>query len=45
MYVKIGVDLGFVVLINIMYWYGFNVIIIYKLILFLSEDVKNCSCK
>lgn len=45
MYVKIGVDLRFVVLNNIIYWYGFIVLIIYKLILFLSEDVKNYRCK
>lgn len=41
MYVKIGVDLGFVVLINIIYWYGLNGLIISKLILDIRVDVKN----
>lgn len=45
MHAKIGADLGFVVLINIIYWHGSNVITIHKLTLFSSEDVKNRSCK
>lgn len=41
MHAKIGADLGFVVLINIIYWHGSNGLTISKLTLFTRAGVKN----